>query len=101
MPSTPKEMADYFRASRYFTQLQTEIAEYKVRFRFRSSSFTVALAAQRASSLQARHAVGTDADQFRAGVASSKHRLTGKANGYKVPYLSIILASMVLGPTLF
>lgn len=31
MPSTPAEMAEYFRKSRYFTRLQEDMNVYKVR----------------------------------------------------------------------
>ncbi|KAL8279014.1 hypothetical protein RQP46_008683 [Phenoliferia psychrophenolica] len=65
MPSTPAEMAAYFKKSPAFARLQSDIAEYKN-----------------------RHASSNDADEFRAGVAASKAPLTGKANAYKVNFFT-------------
>ncbi|KAK4705397.1 hypothetical protein P7C70_g804, partial [Phenoliferia sp. Uapishka_3] len=65
MPQTPREMADYFKASPYYGRLQEDISSYK-----------------------AKHASGEDAKEFRTAVAASKHRMAGKANGYKVNFFT-------------
>ncbi|KAK4705806.1 hypothetical protein P7C70_g397, partial [Phenoliferia sp. Uapishka_3] len=63
IPQTPAEMAAYFRASKYYTQLVEEVAEYK-----------------------AFHAGAPNSNEFRSAVAKTKAPGTGQNNQYKVSF---------------
>ena len=80
MPSTPAEMAEYFRKSPAYARLQEDMTAYKVTLKKNhliNSEFLIIAP-------QNRHASSHDADEFRAGVKSSKQPLTGRTNAYKV-----------------